>query len=209
MVDRPDKLREQKLIRRAQKGDSEAFGVLYTLYLDSIYRYVYYRVDRAATAEDLTGEVFVRAWEALPSYKVQASPFKSWLYRIAHNLVIDHHRRQSPITIDDEILQRVPAPSAPLEQDVLNRQNTEALMEAVKQLDEEEQQVVILRFVEGLPHKKVAETIGKSEETSRVIQHRALRHLQRALARHDPLSYASHESEHTPVLKLALADNLG
>ena len=137
MRDHPDELRkqvnEQKLIRRAQKGDSEAFGVLYTLYLDPIYRYVYYRVDRAATAEDLTGEVFVRAWEALPSFKVQASPFKSWLYQIAHNLVIDHHRKQSPITIDDEILQRMPAPSAPLEQGVLDGQNIEALVEAVQQ----------------------------------------------------------------------------
>jgi RNA polymerase sigma-70 factor (ECF subfamily) len=177
-----NQINEQKLVRRAQGGDSEAFGVLYTLYLDPIYRYVYYRVDGAATAEDLTEEVFVRAWEALPSYRMQTSPFKSWLYRIAHNLVIDHRRKQRPTTIDDGALQRMSDPSAPLEQIVFNVQNTEALLEAVRQLDEEEQQVVILRFVEGLPHKEVAEIIRKSEEASRVIQHRAIQRLQRTLA---------------------------
>ena len=90
---------EKKLVLRAQKGDSEAFGVLYSWYLDAFYRYVYFRVDTTATAEDLTEEVFVRAWEALPTYEIRKYPFKSWLYRIAHNLVIDHRRKQQPVAV--------------------------------------------------------------------------------------------------------------
>ena len=169
---------ENKLVLRAQKGDSEAFGLLYAGYLDPIYRYVYFRVDSVETAEDLTEEVFVRAWEALPSYEVRKYPFKSWLYRIAHNLVIDHRRKQQPVTVDDEILHSIASPIHMPEDLVVSLQDTEALLRAVRMLDEEEQQVVILRFVEGLSHKEVAEIIGKSEEASRVIQYRGIQHLQ-------------------------------
>lgn len=160
---------ENQLLQQAREGDSDAFGVLYSKYLDAIYRYVYYRVDSAATAEDLTEEVFVRAWEALPGYEIRKYPFKSWLYRIAHNLVIDHRRKRRPAVIDDEVLQRLPGLSVPPEQMVVDGQKAEALLGAVQQLGEEEQQVVILRFVDGLSHKEVADIIGKSEEASRVI----------------------------------------
>jgi RNA polymerase sigma-70 factor (ECF subfamily) len=173
---------ENQLLQQAQEGDAEAFGVLYARYLDPIYRYVYYRVDGAETAEDLTEEVFVRAWEALPGYEITKYPFKSWLYRIAHNRVIDHRRKRRPAAIDDEVLQRIPGASTPPEQMVVDGQNAEALQEAVQQLAEEEQQVVILRFVEGLSHREVAEIIGKSEEASRVIQYRAIQRLQRVLS---------------------------
>ena len=173
---------ENQLLQQAQEGDAEAFGVLYARYLDPIYRYVYYRVDSMETAEDLTEEVFVRAWEALPGYEIRKYPFKSWLYRIAHNRVIDHRRKRRPAAIDDEVLQRIPEASTPPEQLVVDGQNAEALQEAVQQLAEEEQQVVILRFVEGLSHREVAEIIGKSEEASRVIQYRAIQRLQRVLS---------------------------
>jgi len=172
---------EKKLVLRAQKGDSEAFGVLYSWYLDAIYRYVYFRVDTTATAEDLTEEVFVRAWEALPTYEIRKYPFKSWLYRIAHNLVIDHRRKQQPVAVDDEVLHTIASPVNLPEEVVVDVQDTEALLRAVHKLDEEEQQVVILRFVEGLSHKEVAEIIGKSEEASRVIQYRTIQRLQRYL----------------------------
>lgn len=172
---------ERQLIEQAQAGDGEAFGVLYRRYLDPIYRYVYYRVAGAATAEDLTEEVFVRAWEALPGYEVTKYPFKSWLYRIAHNRVIDHRRKRRPAAIDDEVLGRIAAPGSAPEQVVAEEQTVGELLEAVRQLDEEEQQVVVLRFVEGLTHREVAEIIGKSEEASRVIQYRAIQRLQRVL----------------------------
>jgi RNA polymerase sigma-70 factor (ECF subfamily) len=170
---------EKKLVLRAQNGDAEAFGTLYSWYLDAIYRYVYFRVNTTETAEDLTEEVFVRAWEALPTYEVRKYPFKSWLYRIAHNLIIDHRRKQRPVTVEDEVLQAVASPVHLPEDIVVRFQNNEALTRAVRKLDGEEQQVVILRFVEGLSHREVAEIIGKSEEASRVIQYRAIQRLQR------------------------------
>lgn len=171
--------KEKKLVLRAQNGDAEAFGALYSWYLDAIYRYVYFRVNTTETAEDLTEEVFVRAWEALPTYEVRKYPFKSWLYRIAHNLIIDHRRKQRPVTVEDEVLQAVASPLHLPEDIVVRFQHNEALTRAVRRLDEEEQQVVILRFVEGLSHREVAEIIGKSEEASRVIQYRAIQRLQR------------------------------
>lgn len=178
MVAYPEPIDEPGLIQQAQEGDSDAFGMLYMQHLDPIYRYVYYRVDGEAIAEDLTEEVFVRAWEALPGYEIGAYPFKSWLYRIAHNLVVDHHRRQRPTTVDDEVLNYMAAPTTPVEQVLVDMQNAEYLLEAIQSLDEEEQQVVILRFVEGLSHQEVAETIGKSAGASRIIQYRAIQRLQ-------------------------------
>jgi len=173
---------ETQLLQQAQDGDAEAFGVLYSRHLEPIYRYVYFRVDSATIAEDLTEEVFVRAWEALPTYEVGSYPITSWLYRIAHNLIIDHRRKLRPDPIKDEILQAMPAPAASPEQLVVDGQDVEALFQAVQKLEGEEQQVVILRFVEGLSHREVANAIGKSEEASRVIQFRAIQRLQSYLS---------------------------
>jgi len=171
----------KKLVARAIEGDGDAFGVLYRYHMEPIYRYVFLRVGNAAEAEDLTEDVFVRAWEALPNYQITQHPFKSWLYRIAHNLVVDYHRKQKPLELADEELQVDPAaPSLPEDAIVLS-QEANILAEAVQKLGEEEQVVVLLRFVDGLSHKEVAEVIGKSEAASRVIQHRALATLNKHL----------------------------
>ncbi len=165
---------EPKLVVRAIKGDSDAFSILYGYYLDAIYRYIFVRIGNAVEAEDLTEDVFVRAWEALPNYRPTQHPFKSWLYRIAHNLIVDHHRKRKPVgLVDEEIQSDASMVSLPEEIVELN-QDAHVLAEAVRQLGEEEQLVVVLRFVEGLSHREVAEVIGKSEAASRVIQHRAL-----------------------------------
>jgi RNA polymerase sigma-70 factor (ECF subfamily) len=145
---------EQALVSQAIDGDADAFGVLYLDHLDAIYRYIYYRVADEQLAEDLTEEVFVRAWTALPKYEPQGYRFTSWLYRIARNLVVDHYRLP--------------------EDQLADHQDYESLANAIKQLGDDEQQVIVLRFMEGLSHREVAEVIGKSEGASRVIQHRAL-----------------------------------
>src|SRR5262245_5458045 len=85
---------EVALVEYAVAGDADAFGALYLRHLNAIYRYVYFRVGNAADAEDLTEQVFLKAWEALPSYNQRGHRFTSWLYRNAHNMVIDHHRHQ-------------------------------------------------------------------------------------------------------------------
>ena len=177
---------ERAVLIRALNGDADAFGNLYVLHLDAIYRYVYFRVGSQEEAEDLTGEVFVRAWEALPSYQIGVFPFKSWLYRIAHNLVVDHRRKRRPLSLPDEGIAETPSPHIAPEDLVALRQDAAALASAVKDLDDEEQQVIILRFVEGLSHREVADIIGKSEGASRVIQHRALGKLQGYLSSQKP-----------------------
>lgn len=172
---------EQGLLRQALNGDAEAFGDLYLRYLDPIYRYIYFRVGSHDEAEDLTEEVFVRAWEALPTFTPRGQPFTSWLYRIAHNLVVDYRRRQKPLPMSEESLRTVTAQTPTPEEAVARSQEAEALIAALRELDDEEQHVIVLRFVQDLSHSEVAAIIGKSEGASRVIQHRALTKLQRAL----------------------------
>lgn len=172
---------EVKLVVRAIDGDSDAFSVLYGYYQDAIYRYIFVRIGNAVEAEDLTEDVFVRAWEALPKYRPTQHPFKSWLYRIAHNLIVDHHRKRRPVDLVDEELQPNPAMVSLPEEIVELNQEAHVLATAIQRLDEEEQLVIILRFVEGMSHREVAEIIGKSEAASRVIQHRALAALNKQL----------------------------
>ena len=166
---------EQTLVSRAVDGDADAFGALYTRHLDAIYRYIFFRVADVPLAEDLTEEVFVRAWTALPKYEPQGYRFTSWLYQIARNLVVDHYRVQSSRAhVDDPALEDLPDPQLHPEDQVADQEGLASLARAVQQLGDDEQHVIILRFVEGLSHRQVAETIGKSEGASRVIQHRAL-----------------------------------
>ena len=166
---------EQTLVSRAIAGDADAFGDLYIRHLDAIYRHVYVRVADEPLAEDLTEEVFIRAWTALPKYEPQGHRFSSWLYRIAQNLVVDHYRKRSSRAHDDEAeMEKLPDSQSLPEDQVAEQQDQVNLARAVQQLRDDEQQVILLRFVEGLSHRDVAEVIGKSEGASRVIQHRAL-----------------------------------
>lgn len=179
---------EVTLVKQAVAGDADAFGALYLQHLDAIYRYVYFRVGDAEDAEDLTEQAFLKAWKALPGYKPDGARFSSWLYRIAHNAVVDHHRRRRdevPLppsegnggTLGAEWESRQPTA---LEQ-VIRAEEAQELASAMARLPEEYQELIILRFVEGLRHAEVARIIGKSENACRVIQHRALEALNHML----------------------------
>lgn len=168
---------EQQLVELAAAGDSSAFGVLYERYLDAIYRYIYFRVENEAETEDLTEETFVKAWEALPKFNYREYGISAWLYRIAHNLVIDHHRKRKPLVLPELERADLPSHTLPIEERLDKKQDIEKMLRAVKTLTEEEQQVVLLRFIEGLSHREIGKIIGKSEGASRVIQHRALANL--------------------------------
>src|SRR5688572_18495502 len=126
------------LIKRAVEGDAEAFGILYVRYMDAIYRYIFFRIHEEAEAEDLTEEVFIRAWEALPNYQLGQFPFTSWLYRIAHNLVIDHHRKRKAEPLPDLELHHSGSTRSN-EDHLLQKLDSAMLVEALKQLDQEEQ----------------------------------------------------------------------
>lgn len=167
--------RHRYLVERAINGDKAAFGLLYERHLDQIYRYIFFRVGNPADAEDLTEDVFVSVWQALPDFSNDSqSAFLSWLYRIAHNRVVDHYRKRQPQNWTSEQFAREEAPTPSVEETAHLNRDVERLAEAIAQLDATEQQVIVLRFIEGRSHSEVAEMIGKSEGASRVIQYRAL-----------------------------------
>jgi RNA polymerase sigma-70 factor, ECF subfamily len=177
------RLNEDTLVARAVAGDTDAFGELYRLHLDAIYRYIVVRVSNPTDAEDLVGQVFLKAWEALPGYQQRGIRFSSWLYQIAHNLVIDHYRAQKPLQpaslSDHDQLESNRA--ATLDQ-VIEAEQSAALATAVAQLPVEQQQVILLRFVRELDYTEVARVLDKSKGACRVIQHRALTALSRMLS---------------------------
>jgi len=170
------------LARRVSDGDSEAFQTLYESHLDTIYRYVYYKVGNGQLAEDLTQHIFMKAWEAINRYQWRELPFQHWLLRLARNTVIDHYRSTKPANASllDPIGDGVD-PEAELAQTEM----IQTLQEAVRQLPDEQREVIVLRFIEQMPHADVALHLGKSAATVRVIQHRALQALRRLLDQDD------------------------
>lgn len=172
--------KEMTLVRRAIRGDAESFGTLYEQHLEAIYRYVFFRVSDHHDAEDLTETVFLKAWQAMGNYQVDGIPFRAWLYRIAHNTVIDHYRRtqhEEPLIDDLQISDTQP----PLERQIVTQENSAGLAQAIHQLPPLQQHVVILRFIEGLTHAETAAVLDKEEGSVRVLQHRALKQLQSLL----------------------------
>ena len=172
---------EKNLVKLAQKGDPEAFGLLYEHYLTKIYRFILIKVSHREQAEDITHLTFLRAWENVGSYKHQGHPFSSWLYRIARNAVVDHYRRGVPqVSIEDISPEMLGADDSLLDS-IDEKVRWDSLLGAIKTLGAVEQDILIMRFVEDLPHKEIAEAVGRSEGAVKVIQHRALRKLKEAL----------------------------
>jgi len=164
---------ETMLVQRAIGYDTEAFGRLYDMHVNRLYRHVYYRVGNKADAEDLTQQVFLKAWQAIGRYKKTASPFVAWLMTISHNLVIDFYRtRKAESYLDMDFAAHDPAPGP--EQAAEASFEKQRLRRAILQLRSDEQQVVILRFIEGFEFREIASLLGKKEGNIRVILHRAL-----------------------------------
>ena len=164
---------EAELVQRAVDHDPEAFGRLYDIHVDRVYRHIYYRVGNEQDAEDLTQQVFLKAWQAIARYKRMASPFIAWLMTISHNLVVDFYRtRKDKAYLEAEILADGPASNP--EQAAERSLEQQRLRRAILKLGSDEQQVVILRFMEGFQFSEIASVLGKKEGNVRVILHRAL-----------------------------------
>jgi RNA polymerase sigma-70 factor (ECF subfamily) len=172
------------LVQKAIGHDAEAFGRLYDMHVGRVYRNIYYRVGNETDAEDLTQQVFLKAWQAIGKYRRMASPFAAWLMTIGHNLVIDFYRtRKDRAYLEAEILADDSAPNperaaeASVEQQRLRR--------ATLQLGSDEQQVVILRLIEGFEFAEIASLMKKKEGNIRVILHRALVKLRNILEKEE------------------------
>lgn len=180
--------REKELAIRASEHDPEAFAELYDLYVDKIYNYIYYKVGSTAEAEDLTAQVFTKAWEAIGSYQWRGHSFAPWLFRIAHNLVVDYHRARRPSVVLDVLETRPnltsPEESRP-EQILQDMMTMERVREAISQLTEAQQTVIILRFIEGYSTADVAATMGKRPGAIRGLQFRGLVALRKILGVED------------------------
>jgi len=177
---------QHTLLEKAKAYDENAIGELYDQYAPRIYNYLYRRVHNTQVAEDLTGDVFVRVLQAIQSNQFWHTSFRGWLYRIAHNLVIDYYRKQ-------------PAhPAAALPEDLASHeddpdfniatQTAECRLHlAIRSLTPDQQLVLSLRFGEQLSAKEVAEVMNKSVGAVEVQQHRALASLRRILEKEDLL----------------------
>ncbi len=153
----------------------DAAGELYDRHNERIFRYVWSRVYDNQTAEDLTGEVFTRMVASLPAYCATGVPFQAWLYRIAHNLVVDHHRREGsrvlvPLQYAEGVHEEENSPASIVE----DRLALEQIQRALASLDPSQQEVVVLRFLVGLPLKEVALALNKTVAAVKALQYRGL-----------------------------------
>lgn len=166
---------EPALLERAKRAEPAALGMLYDQYVDRIYSYIYRRVGQADLAEDLTGQVFMRMLEAVRTGHGWQSSFSGWLYRIAHNLVIDQYRRRARtqlVDIDDATpLQALSGNPVESSETQFERQR---LREALRQLTDEQAQVISLRFLEDLSIAEVADIMQKTEGAVKALQYRAV-----------------------------------
>ncbi|MHB1004615.1 MAG: RNA polymerase sigma factor [Chloroflexota bacterium] len=172
---------EAALVDRAVSGEPAAFASLYDMHLTRVFRYVYYHVGNRTDAEDLSQQVFLQAWRAIRSFKRGGSPFIAWLLTIAHNTVVTfrrQHREQTYIELEPEAIARWGDP----ESEALSGVDRVAVRRAILQLKPDQQQVIMMRFVEQFEYPEVAAALGKSEGNIRVLQYRALTELRRLLA---------------------------
>jgi len=170
----------EKLVAQAVNGNTDAFGELYSLFVEKIYRYIFYHVKSKTTTEDITGEVFLKAWRAIGSCRGKENTFSPWLYRIAHNQLIDEIRkRQRHPSVELENAENI----SDSESSVEEYSKQQELLGVIDCLPPNYKQVIILKFIEGLDNREIANIMGKSEGAIRVLQMRALSTLKKELSK--------------------------
>jgi RNA polymerase sigma-70 factor (ECF subfamily) len=188
--DRPDRTDPAHevwiLVERAQSGDTEAFGLIYDRYVDTVFRFIYFRVGNRPLAEDLTSDTFLRALKRISSFTWQGRDLGAWLVTIARNLVADHFksgRYRLEITTGDvlDADREDRGPEGSPENAVVDHITNVALLTAVKQLNPEQQECIVLRFLQGFSVAETAQAMGKNDGAIKALQYRAVRALARLL----------------------------
>jgi RNA polymerase sigma-70 factor (ECF subfamily) len=173
---------QEELLERASRAEPAALGAVYDQYADRIYAYIYRRVGQAEVAEDLTGQVFMRMLEAIRRDQGWRSSFSGWLYRIAHNLVVDYYRRRGRVTlIDIDEATPIRATEGDPVRSTESLLNREQLRAALLQLTEEQAEVITLRFMEERSIAEVADLMDKTEGAIKALQYRAVLALRRVM----------------------------
>lgn len=178
-----DQDRIHTLVVAVQNGDTEAFETLYEHFFPRIYKYVFYKTQRQDT-EDLVAQVFIKAWSKIGLYRKTNTTFSSWLYRIAHNTVIDYYRTHKTT---EELAEYVASENPELDpvQRVNQSFSSERVHRALRTLDDKYQQIILLKFLQDLPNHEIADVMGVKETSVRTLQFRALKQLRAILEEED------------------------
>ena len=187
-----DQAAVEQLVDSAQQGDGAAFAALYERHSEQIFRYVSFKTGNRVDAEDITGEVFVRMVESIGSFRWQGHAFSSWLYRIAHNLIVDHFRKRSrrkdvPL---DTARATMDASASNLDSYADVSLTMDRVREAMRTLTNLQREVISLRFAAGLSVLETARVVGKKENAVKALQHAGLKKLRRRLAPESPIPAA-------------------
>lgn len=172
-------LSEEVALINDARTNPESFGLLYEKYVGKIYNYIYFKVGNNDDAEDLTAKVFFKALKSIRSYRHMGLPFSAWLYRIAHNLVANHHRdrsRVAMVSIDDLVLADQSRSAAP-EALMVKKQDNAYLLELINNLTPQKQELIVLKFVQKLSNEEIGVIFGKTEGAIKSLYHRTLTEL--------------------------------
>jgi RNA polymerase sigma-70 factor (ECF subfamily) len=169
----------RRLVEFAQRGDREALEALYLLHFDRIYSYLHMSVGNRHDAEDLTTQTFLRMLEAIGRFRWRSAPFSAWLFRIAHNLAMDHFRSTKRWQPEEEVPEPEGAEESSAEEDALASIGRQSMLELIEGLSHEQQQVLTLKFVFNFSNGEAATILDKSEGAVKSLQHRALASLQK------------------------------
>ena len=172
----------RRLVERGQAGDRDALEELYLLHFDRIYGYLHLTVGNRHDAEDLTTKTFLRMLEAIGRFRWQSAPFSAWLFRIAHNLAIDHFRAGKRWQPEENVPEPPDAEEQSAEAAAMHSLGRDSMLALIERLSPDQQEVLTLKFVFGFSNAEVATILGKKEGAIKSLQHRALVSLQHRLA---------------------------
>ena len=174
---------EDSLVKQAVQRDRVAFANLYDMYVDQVYKHVYYRVANRADVEDITQEVFIKAWKAIDKYKRTGAPFVAWLIAIARNLIADHYKAKKRLVSLEQA--EVAISNAETNPEAITEAslNQSYVRNAILKLKGDKQKVILMHFIDGFSYGEIAKVLNKSEGAVRVIQYRALNDLRSILMR--------------------------
>jgi RNA polymerase sigma-70 factor (ECF subfamily) len=177
--------RVRALVDRAQQGDREALEELYLIHFDRIYSYLHMSVGNRHDAEDLTTQTFLKMLESIKRFRWQSAPFSAWLFRIAHNLAMDHFRASRRWQPEEDVPEPPGETEPSAELAAFQSIGRQSMLELIENLSQEQKQVLTLKFVFNLPNGEVATILGKTEGAIKSLQHRALVSLQKQISKTD------------------------